>query len=115
MEIQDIARVAHEANRAYCLTLGDDSQAPWESAADWQKQSSITGVTGILNGTITKPEQAHESWLAEKKEQGWKYGPVKNAEKKEHHCFVPYSELPAEQRRKDSLFFAVVKACADYI
>jgi hypothetical protein len=35
---------------------------------------------------------------------------VKNPDAKEHPCFVPYDELPAEQRTKDYLFQAVVRA-----
>lgn len=105
-----IAQIVHEANRAYCQTLGDDSQVSWDEAPEWQKTSAVNGVEGILTGAITKPEQSHESWLAEKERTGWKYGAVKNAETKEHPCFVPYAQLPLEQRRKDALFKAVVAA-----
>lgn len=56
------------------------------------------------------PSASHDSWLKEKREQGWKYGPVKDADKKEHPCFVPYDELPVEQRTKDYIFSAIVKA-----
>lgn len=113
MTAQDIARIVHEANRAYCLTIGDDSQAPWDEAPGWQCESAVKGVEGILSGAIVKPEQSHEGWLAEKARTGWKYGPVKNAETKEHPCFVPYGELPPEQQVKDAIFFAIVKACGD--
>ncbi len=37
---------------------------------------------------------------------------MKDAEKKEHPCFVPYAELPAKQRMKDHLFGAVVRTLA---
>src|SRR5258708_1659634 len=107
---EKIAWIVHEANRAYCQSIGDDSQPPWADAPDWQRQSAIKGVQGILNGTITRPEQSHEGWLAEKKATGWKYGPTKNPEAKEHPCFVPYAELPPEQRLKDAIFFGIVKA-----
>lgn len=106
-----IAQVVHEANRAYCQTLGDGSQVSWDEAPEWQKESAVNGVHGIVSGLITKPEQSHESWLAEKARTGWKYGPVKNAETKEHPCFVPYAELPPEQQVKDAIFFAIVRAC----
>jgi len=107
-----IAQICHETNRAYCQTIGDHTQFPWDSAPDWQRTSAVKGVEGIISGRIVRPEQSHESWLAEKKATGWKYGPVKDAEKKEHPCYVPYAELPADQRVKDALFFAVVTACA---
>lgn len=108
-----IASVCHEANRAYCVSTGDFSQLPWTDAPDWQRKSAILGVTGILDGRITRPEQSHESWLAEKQRDGWKYGPVKNVDAKEHPCFVPYADLPAGQQKKDALFFAVVTALKD--
>lgn len=105
------ARAAHEANRAYCIALGDMSQAPWNEAPDWQRKSCIVGVKGVLedgNG----PRESHESWLKEKAATGWKYGPVKDPEKKEHPCFVAYDELPAEQRLKDTIFTTVVRTVA---
>lgn len=111
MTVAQLAQIVHEANRAYCQTLGDDSQVPWADAPEWQRSSASNGVEGILTGKITKPEQSHESWLAEKARTGWKYGAVKNAETKEHPCFVPYAELPAEQQVKDAIFFSIVRAC----
>lgn len=110
MTAEQIARVCHEVNRAYCASLGDASQVAWEAAPDWQKASAVAGVQMILNDPATTPEQSHESWLAQKTADGWTYGPVKDAEKKEHPCFVPYHELPESQRAKDYLFGAVVRA-----
>ncbi len=107
--IADIARVCHEANRAYCATLGDTSQPAWDDAPQWQTASAIAGVRFALEGGKT-PEDSHKSWLAQKAADGWKYGPVKDADLKEHPCFVPYGELPAAQRRKDHIFLAVVGA-----
>lgn len=104
------ARAAHEVNRAYCLALGDTSQPAWDDAPEWQRSSAIKGVAGALAGNT--PEQSHEGWLAEKYATGWKYGPVKDPEKKEHPCFVPYAELPPEQRHKDQLFTATVREVA---
>jgi len=104
------ARAAHEANRAYCLALGDTSQPAWEEAPEWQRTSALNGVDGVLSGNT--PRESHESWLEEKTATGWKYGPVKDPEKKEHPCFVPYDELPPEQRQKDHVFVGVVTAMA---
>lgn len=106
--IEAAARAAHEVNRAYCLFTGDASQPAWEDAPEWQKSSARNGVAGVLKGNT--PEQSHESWLAEKAETGWKYGPVKDPEKKEHPCFVPYAELPPAQRAKDDLYVSTVRA-----
>lgn len=102
-----IAKICHETNRAYCETIGDYSQPSWEEAPQWQRDSAVNGVKLHLEGDVT-PEQSHENWMKEKEADGWKYGEVKDPEKKLHPCMVPYSELPITQRRKDLLFKAVV-------
>lgn len=110
MDDRDIARVCHEVNRAYCAAIGDNSQPKWEDALEWQRKSAIAGVVFTLDNPEAPPSASHESWLAEKQRDGWKYGAVKDPEKKEHPCFVPYEQLPQEQRVKDYLLQAVVKA-----
>lgn len=110
MTIEQIAQVAHETNRAYCESIGDFSQIPWGGAADWQKDSSIKGVKFSLDNPAALASAQHEAWLKDKISDGWKYGEVKNPDKKEHPCCVPYEELPIEQRVKDALFIGVVRA-----
>lgn len=110
MNIEAIAKVCHEANRAYCQTIGDNSQPSWEAAPEWQRQSAIKGVGFTRDNPSAPPSASHDSWLAEKQATGWKFGPVKDPEKKEHPCFVPYEQLPAEQRAKDALFQGVARA-----
>ncbi len=107
---EKIAQVCHEANRAYCETIGDLSQQPWDISPGWQRDSAIEGVTKHLYGEITSPEQSHESWLKHKVDDGWVYGEHKDAVLKTHPCCVPYGDLPPLQRRKDHLFAAIVGA-----
>jgi len=109
--VEAIARVCHEANRAYCLALGDPSQAPWADAPDWQKASARHGVEAHLAlAEGLDPRASHEGWLREKQAAGWVYGPTKDAEAKTHPCCVPYDDLPEAQQRKDRLFGAIVRA-----
>lgn len=108
MKVQLIARVAHEINRAYCASLGDDTQVAWEDTPEWQQKSAIAGVEMHLANPDATPEQSHEGWLAQKLADGWTYGEVKDAEAKRHPCCVPYEDLPAEQKAKDHIFRAVV-------
>lgn len=110
MRLLDIAQVAHEANRAYCDTIGDTSQLPWHEAPTWQHKSALDGVQAILRNPSLTSADSHANWLAHKEAEGWKYGPVKNAETREHPCCVPYTELPADQQVKDHLFRHVVLA-----
>lgn len=107
---EQIAIVCHEANRAYCATIGDDSQKPWAEAPEWQRDSAVQGVRFHRENPEAGPSASHDAWLEEKRRTGWTYGPVKDEAKKEHPCFVPYEELPPEQRAKDYLFGGVVVA-----
>lgn len=109
LSIEEIAKVCHEANRGYCKALGDDSQLPWEEAPQWAKTSAINGVRFHLDNPNAGPSGSHENWLKEKEKEGWKYGEIKDPEKKEHPCFVPYDQLPKEQQAKDYIFTSIVK------
>ena len=109
LSIEEIAKVCHEANRGYCKALGDDSQLPWEEAPQWAKNSAINGVRFHLDNPNAGPSGSHENWLKEKEKEGWRYGEIKDPEKKEHPCFVPYDQLPKEQQAKDYIFTAIVK------
>lgn len=115
LDTSQIAEVAHEINRAYCASLGDFSQVPWDSAPDWQKSSAIAGVEFHWNNLSASPEDSHNSWLAVKAAEGWKWGPVKDPVLKEHPCFTEYENLPQEQRSKDYLFRAVVHSLIRYM
>jgi len=98
------AEAAHEANRAYRGSIGEDPGPTWEDFPVDQKASVIKGVGLVLaNPNVTNAE-LHQSWLNEKAEQGWVYGEVKDAEAKTHPCIMPYEDLPEEQRVKDEMF-----------
>jgi hypothetical protein len=105
---EQIARLCHEVNRAYCLALGDESQQPWEEAPEWQRESALAGVLFHTSNLYVGPQSSHEEWRAMKERDGWIFGPVKDAEKKEHPCIVPFDALPREQQAKDFIFTAIV-------
>ena len=112
---EQVARVARMKPTApIAPRSGDDSQPEWKDAPGWQRESAVNGVQFHLAqhqaGVTVSPEASHDSWLAEKRQAGWKYGPVKDPGKKEHPCFVPYGELPIEQRMKDYIFRAICNA-----
>lgn len=115
MKVEQLAGICHDANRAYCKSIGDQSQVPWTDAPDWQRGSAINGVKMHLARPWATPEDSHKSWLAQKEAEGWKYGPVKDAEAKTHPCVLPYDQLMVEQRAKDYLFTAICHALAPFV
>lgn len=116
--VELLSRLAHEINRAYCDGIAEGylpqlaqvypRQPEWEDAPDWQKDSCRAGVRAVLNGDAETPAQQHELWMKQKLDNGWRFGPTKDAERKTHPCLLPYEQLPLEQRVKDHLFRASV-------
>jgi hypothetical protein len=107
-----VAAVCHEANRLYCMSIGDHSQPHWEDAPEWQKDSAIKGVKALVDNPELTPEQLHEAWCIEKVRTGWVHGPLKDPVNKQHPCLVSYAELPEDQKEKDHIFHSIVKALA---
>lgn len=110
MKIEQIAEVCHEANRAYCAQLGDQSHKPWAEAPDWQRSSAIAGVKFHIDNPGAGDEASHANWMKQKLAEGWTHGPEKDEVAKTHPCLVPFHELPVEQQCKDALFRGVVHA-----
>lgn len=108
-----IAQVCHEANRALQLIQNDPAipvAEPWDDLPTEQQDVVVGGVEHALIGA--SPRDLHRSWLIAKARDGWRYGPVKDAEARTHPCMVSYELLPNAQRVKDALFAAVVRALA---
>jgi hypothetical protein len=110
LDIEAIAIICHETNRAFCEVTGDRSQRPWPLAAEWQQESAVNGVKFALENPDAPESAQHDAWMADKLADGWTYGPVKDAEARTHPCLVPFDQLPPLQQAKDRLFRAVVKA-----
>jgi len=108
--IEQIAKVCHEANKAYYEAWGDFSQKHWKEAEEWQRQSAIKGVEYRLDNPNAPESAQHDAWMRDKLADGWVYGPVKDAQHKTHPCIVPYHQLPHFQQKKDALFAAIVNA-----
>lgn len=46
-------------------------------------------------------KNTHEVWARQRMNDGWKYGPVRSDEKKEHPCLIPYEKLPEKEKEYD--------------
>lgn len=104
-----VARAAHEILRAYCEALGDFSHPEWGTAPSWQIDTTMASVHLHWDRDLS-PEATHDAWMAHKLAQGWVFGPVKDYEKKQHPCLVPFDQLPKEQQIKDHLIAAIIRA-----
>ena len=98
-KIEMVAMMCHQANKEWCQINGDFSQKNWAEAEEWQRQSAIAGVKFRLENPTAGKDAQHNAWMKEKIEQGWVYGPVKDAVAKTHPCFVPFDQLPEFQQK----------------
>lgn len=118
LNIEAIARVCHNLNRAVQQDLGEESipVAPvWEEASNEQKTGVMQGVMNIVSGVVATPEESHQLWCANKRDHGWRFGIMKDEALKTHPCLVEYSLLGENQKIKDSLFFALVDSLKIYL
>lgn len=104
--INQVAKTCHYVNKAYCESIGDFSQPNWDNIPD--HAGDIAWAWSYMVHPDLTPKQIHANWMATKEAHGWKYGPVKNMETKEHPSMVPYDQLPKEEQVKDALILAVV-------
>ena len=109
-KVMYIAKACHEANKVWCQANGDESQRHWDQAEQWQRDSAVKGVEFRVNNPESGEDAQHNAWMADKVNDGWVYGEVKDADAKTHPCIVPFNELPEFQQKKDALFCAIVDA-----
>lgn len=46
-------------------------------------------------------KNVHEVWAQNRMNEGWTYGPVRDDQKRQTPCLVPYEELPEEEKAYD--------------
>lgn len=109
ISIDQVARVCHEANVAYCAVIGDFVQLDWDNETDELRASIIAGVQAIVDNPDMTAEGSHEKWMDYKKVEGWGYGAVKDVDKKLHPNLLPWDQLLDDQKLKDALFQAVAR------
>lgn len=107
-DVDNIARICHEANRAICICNKDLSQPAWDDAPDWQKESARKGVLFHISNPYANSKDSHDQWMETKLRDGWRFGPVKDAIKKMHPSLLPYHALPDTEKVKDDIFKAIV-------
>jgi len=105
-----IARVVHEAMRAWQAANGQAASPPWGRGPKWMKDATAASVAWRIANPKAPASAQHEQWVAAKKADGWTFGTMKDGRKKTHPMLVPYAQLPEVEKRKDALVNAIVDA-----
>lgn len=112
MKAEDIARIAHEINRALCASHGDKSHRAWSHTKKDERDGKVAAVAYLMDNAAVSPEQQHAAWLESKAADGWTHGKEKDVDKKKHPCMKPWDELEDIQKAKDYVFKMVVSQLA---
>ena len=62
-----------------------------------QLNPSLQELTELL------AKNTHDLWAKERLSDGWKYGPIRDDEKRLHPDLVPYENLPEKEKKYDRL------------
>lgn len=106
----EIAQACYACNREFCRALNDYSLPLWEYAGEEVQRGYLGAVNYHIAHPIASPKESHELWMDSKARAGWKYGPEKDAVKKQHPNMLDYHLLTEEQKLKDIMFKGIVTA-----
>lgn len=104
----ELARLAHAANREMQVILGETVGPVWDDLDTEMQESIRHGVRVVQEGN--GPEELHRQWVMVKEALGWQYGEELDRGAKIHPNLVPWERLTPKQRAKDQLFFGVVSS-----
>lgn len=63
--------------------------------------SQVDLPEGIIGLTELLARNAHEVWAHTRLADGWRWGPARDDEKRQHPCLVPYEDLPESEKEYD--------------
>ncbi len=63
--------------------------------------SNVVLEREIAELTELLARNAHDNWAMQRMSEGWRYGPKRDDNKKEHPCLVPYEQLPESEKEYD--------------
>jgi hypothetical protein len=110
MDFETITKLIYEAARKEAeWSKRPIIPEPWEDRDNAFKKQMVDVVRKYIESDkLPSPEEAHNSWMKAYLNMGWKYGEVRDAEKKTHPDLVPFYELPKDERDKDAIFLSLV-------
>ena len=107
---EEIARAIYEATRIEA-NWSKRSIVPekWEDRDEKFRTQFVEIIDKYLKtDKLPTPSDAHDSWMKSYFDMGWKYGEVRDVDKKTHPDLLPFDELSQDERDKDAIFLAFV-------
>lgn len=112
IELTPIAKIVYAAVAEYSRSLGH-FHSNWDELSESLKESFVDGIAFVKANPHAADYEAHNRWYSNKIENGWKFGIVKDVEKKEHPCLVDFHELPETMKYKDRFLLTITRFLLD--
>lgn len=110
-DIQSIAEMAYEVNRAYCAIVDPGrSIVAFDDAPLETRESVVIGVQHLLDNPEADPAEMHDFWMKTKIAQGYIHGHQVDHGLKTHPNLVPWENLSLAEQAKDAIFIGVVRS-----
>lgn len=107
--IEGIAKTCHQANKAFCESMGDNSFTDWEDSEDWVKALTIFQVRNIIANPLEPHYGSHDAYVDKVPEITWENAPEGFNKK-----LSRYEEWSIEDKTKSKMFKAIVEAILHY-
>ena len=63
--------------------------------------SEVVLPPALIEAAERLARNAHDVWARGRLAEGWRWGPVRNDEAREHPLLIPYEELPESEKEYD--------------
>jgi hypothetical protein len=106
---EQMAGEVHEAIRGLqIIHLDPTASAIWALSHPQLQLVSLRGVRRVRATPGITAREHHEGWVDDMAELGWRYGPVRDPDLREHPNLVPYGQLRPEEQHKDAAALLLV-------
>jgi hypothetical protein len=96
---QDLTETYRDANRGaadhIAVKLASLEYFIPQDPSNWSQQVDLTENLELL------AKLEHNRWYAERRLNGWQYGPKRDDNRKIHPCLIPYEQLSEQEKQKD--------------
>lgn len=110
LTIEDVARIAYDANRRLNIVAGNVDYPTWDDVAPEDRLMFLEGVRGQWANPNRSAKQVHDYWMDDRIANGWKYGETRDFHLKTHPSLIPFEEISVLEQVKDTLFTNMVAA-----
>ncbi|MDB4584824.1 hypothetical protein N9164_16870 [Draconibacterium sp.] len=107
---EKIARIAHDADRAWCAAFGWPGSAGWSHCTPGDREARIEAVLMIITTPGADASTLHDDWCEVMRRNGWRHGAAHDGIARTSPGLIAFDRLPIDQQRRQAMFVGIVRA-----